>query len=655
MKKSISKPNRVYIKGIKLNKFKAFGNETEIQFSPMVNLIFGKNSTGKSSILQALRLIRQSYSADQLTPFNLESPEKYKDNGGIDIDIQYKGIITDNKENENLFLGVKTGILSRNNLDFLDRDKEIFYEYKYNENFYSEGPQLIKDKVLLKSVSIKNKDTNLNFKIEFPNAVKFLENSDVAYNLLTDRSKYRNKKEFKKNTKKYASLYSPYYYDVKLKEIEINNLEEVYNKFKQNEEVVLNVLNKFSKSFNKSTIKNLNRRRISDIDKDLKEVKEISKIKDSKKRIEGLKKFEDNFVRYLTYTRVGFGLKEFSNKELEEVSGEIINFIKLYNKNKSFKNFKKYIYSDCEKKLGRTVYFMGKFYLNPSNEFISKYKSYSGQYRFVQEDVENSILYLYDFIVEILNFFANTNDRNYPVLEIIRSFISSTGILNRSTGRDAYGDLQLCMDKMFVIPGLRSMPKKYFAKGIQTSYVGARAENLAEHLANPGVRDDTNKWLKRLEIPYSVKVINVENHYEIIWKPKNKNINLYQNHIGLGYPLILPFIVQCLTARNNIIVVEEPEVHLHPKLQADLGELIIESSLKNDNQIILETHSEDLLLRVLKKIRQKKISPNFVSANYVLKEEDKVSEIKKIKINSQGQYFVSWKDDLFAERSAEFE
>ena len=211
------------------------------------------------------------------------------------------------------------------------------------------------------------------------------------------------------------------------------------------------------------------------------------------------------------------------------------------------------------------------------------------------------------------------------------------------------------MDKMFVIPGLRSMPKKYFAKGIQTSYVGARAENLAETLANPGVRDDTNKWLKRLEIPYSVKVINVENHYEIIWKPKNKNINLYQNHIGLGYPLILPFIVQCLTARNNIIVVEEPEVHLHPKLQADLGELIIESSLKNDNQIILETHSEDLLLRVLKKIRQKKISPNFVSANYVLKEEDKVSEIKKIKINSQGQYFVSWKDDLFAERSAEFE
>ena len=208
---------------------------------------------------------------------------------------------------------------------------------------------------------------------------------------------------------------------------------------------------------------------------------------------------------------------------------------------------------------------------------------------------------------------------------------------------------------MYVIPGLRSMPKRYFAKGIQTSYIGARAENLAETLANPEIMRDTNRWLKKLEIPYSIKVVNVENHYEIIWKPNNKKINIFQNHIGLGYPLILPFIVQCLTAKNNIIVVEEPEVHLHPKLQADLGDLIVESSMKNDNQIILETHSEDLLLRLLKKVRDKKIPPRFISANYVLKEGQKPSEVKKILINSEGQYFTPWKDDIFAERLKEFE
>ena len=136
MKRIKSKTNRIFIKGIKLNKFKAFNKQAEIKLSPMVNLIFGRNSSGKSSILQALRLIRQSYERDQLTPFNLESPEKYKDNGGIDIDIKYRGIISDNNEQDNLSLGVKTGILSNDNKTILDLDKEISPGLKEIRNWF---------------------------------------------------------------------------------------------------------------------------------------------------------------------------------------------------------------------------------------------------------------------------------------------------------------------------------------------------------------------------------------------------------------------------------------------------------------------------------------------------------------------------------------
>ena len=134
----------------------------------MINLIFGKNSTGKSSILQSLRLLRQSYSQDQLTPFNLESPEKYKDNGGIDIDIQYRGIITDNNHGDNLSLGIKTGILKYDNSKFLDADKEIVYEFKYDDKFYKSGEQLIKDKVLLNTLKIENKVKKVSFELSFP-------------------------------------------------------------------------------------------------------------------------------------------------------------------------------------------------------------------------------------------------------------------------------------------------------------------------------------------------------------------------------------------------------------------------------------------------------------------------------------------------------
>ena len=651
MKKKISAPNRVFIKGIKLNKFKAFGLETTVKFSPMINLIFGKNSTGKSSILQALRLFRQSYSEDQLTPFNLESPEKYKENGGIDIDIQYRGIVTDNNEKNKLALGVETGVINRKTSRILDEDKLIQYEYKYDNNFYKKGDQLIKDKVLLNGLKVKNKKKNINFELEFSKAIIFDETGNTALQLSENSfGSIGNSK----NEKIYKSLYSPYYYEIKLKDLEINNLDLIHNEFLKKKDLVISFLKKFS-SFILKDLSKMKELQLKEFDKDFKTIRQIKEIKDDKNRIAKLKEYSENAAKHFIFRTTNLGFKEYSKEELSEVSKELKNMINFLNKSKNFYNFKKMIIADCKKKIERHIFYKGRFSLNPD----SKFKIYRSRERYNYGNIEDRVLYMYDFIIEALNYYSSSRSDEFQVLEIMRSYNSSksSGIFRGINGGfgSAYSDLNLCMEKMFIIPGLRSMPKRYFAKGVQTSYVGARAENLAESLANPAIRKDTNRWLKKLEIPYSVKVKNVENHYEIIWLPANKKISIFQNHIGLGYPLILPFIVQCLTAKNNIIVVEEPEVHLHPKLQADLGDLIVWSALNNDNQIILETHSEDLLLRVLKKIRKKEINPEFVSANYVLKKGNKPSEIKKIKINSDGQYFTPWKDDIFAERLKEFE
>lgn len=653
MKKKVKLPNRVFIKGLKLNNFKAFGSETEIKLSPMINLIFGKNSTGKSSILQSLRLFRQSYSDNQLTPFNLESPEKYKENGGIDIDIQYRGIVTDNDEKKKLSLGIRTGVVDRGNSKELDQDKMIQFEYRYDSKFYNKS-QLIKDKVHLSGLRVSNKTKKINFELYFPSAVIFDETSDIASHL---DDKKRSKSSLKQD-KIYKSLYNPYYYTIKLKKLEIIDFDLFFKDCLKKKDLVIDLLNKFSSYITRTKeMGKMSRMKLSEFDKDINKVFDLKKIKDEKKRIIEQKKYSENFAKNFIFRTTQFGIKEYTNAELKEISKELVKFKSfLSQKNLNFNNFKKAILSDCQKKIERLVFYNGKFKLSPEE----KYKIYRDREGYSYGSVEDRILYIYDFIGEALNYYTGDRRDKFPVLQILRSFNNERfsprfSILSREGVGSAYNDVDLCMEKMFIIPGLRSMPKRYFAKGIQTSYVGARAEHLAENLANPGIRKDTNKWLKRLEIPYTVDVKNIENHYEIIWAPANKKISIFQNHIGLGYPLILPFIVQCLTAKNNILVVEEPEVHLHPKLQADLGDLIVWSALKNDNQIILETHSEDLLLRVLKKIRKKEIRPDLVSANYVLKRGNKPSEIKKIKINSDGQYFTPWKDDIFAERLKEFE
>jgi predicted ATPase len=190
-------------------------------------------------------------------------------------------------------------------------------------------------------------------------------------------------------------------------------------------------------------------------------------------------------------------------------------------------------------------------------------------------------------------------------------------------------------------------------KGLQTDYVGPSAENLGELLANPEINRETNKWFQRLEIPYKVDIQKSGNYYEIIFAPKNSKIKISSMHVGLGYPLILPFIVQCIIAKNKIILIEEPEVHLHPKIEADLADLIVESSLLRNNQFIIETHSEDFLLRILKSIRQEKIKPEHVSVNYITPNDKTGSKINKITINKYGQYTTPWKDDLFADRIKE--
>ena len=117
------------------------------------------------------------------------------------------------------------------------------------------------------------------------------------------------------------------------------------------------------------------------------------------------------------------------------------------------------------------------------------------------------------------------------------------------------------MHRFVVAPGLRQIPKRYFVKGLQTDYVGPSAENLGELLANPKISEATNKWFNKLEIPYKVKIEPAGNYYEIIFLPKNSKIKVSSMHVGLGYPLILPFIVQCIIANNKIILIEEPEVH----------------------------------------------------------------------------------------------
>lgn len=59
-----------------------------------------------------------------------------------------------------------------------------------------------------------------------------------------------------------------------------------------------------------------------------------------------------------------------------------------------------------------------------------------------------------------------------------------------------------------------------------------------------------------------------------------------------------------LDGKKRLIAIEQPELHIHPRLQAAIGDLFVESIQKNGHRFIIETHSEHLILRLLRRIRE---------------------------------------------------
>ena len=126
--------------------------------------------------------------------------------------------------------------------------------------------------------------------------------------------------------------------------------------------------------------------------------------------------------------------------------------------------------------------------------------------------------------------------------------------------------------------------------------------------------------------------------------------------VGFGINQILPVIVEGVdffTGRESrTLCVEQPEIHLHPKLQANLADLMI-ANIEGDGekQWIIETHSELLILRIQRRVREGKLDPSAVSVLYV--DPDATgrsgSTITALRLDENGDFIDEWPDGFFEE------
>ena len=125
--------------------------------------------------------------------------------------------------------------------------------------------------------------------------------------------------------------------------------------------------------------------------------------------------------------------------------------------------------------------------------------------------------------------------------------------------------------------------------------------------------------------------------YEVRIKTKSLATWASLTDVGFGISQFLPVIVADFQLpKGSTLVIDEPELHLHPSAQAQLGEYFVRQIKNNDKRYFIETHSEYILNRIRALIVKGLISPSDVSVHYFDNHGDYV-KIHQIQFTKDGR------------------
>ena len=163
----------------------------------------------------------------------------------------------------------------------------------------------------------------------------------------------------------------------------------------------------------------------------------------------------------------------------------------------------------------------------------------------------------------------------------------------------------------------------------------------------------SERWIKELIEARS------EALQDLVLIDKRTNTPVSHRDVGIGVSQVLPVLVSAYASKNKLLAIEQPEIHLHPALQAELGDVFLESALGGDgNTCLIETHSEHLLLRIMRRMRETstgkltdgvpEVRPEDVMVLFV-EPDGPQSIVREMPLNERGELVKAWPGGFFEE------
>lgn len=230
------------------------------------------------------------------------------------------------------------------------------------------------------------------------------------------------------------------------------------------------------------------------------------------------------------------------------------------------------------------------------------------------------------------------------------------------------------MARTYYLGPLREYPQRQYTwAGSQPADMGRRGEHVVHAILAArdggekisrgagkrrlGVEEYVAHWLKELKLIDSFSVQAVapgSNLYQVHVRKTPHSAEVLITDVGFGISQILPVIVLCYyVPEGSTIILEQPEIHLHPSVQAGLADVFIDAIKVRKIQIIVESHSEHLLRRLQRRIAEQ--AETFTDkdvALYFCDFKDGASVLRPLEIDLLGNIH-NWPDDFFGDELGE--
>jgi hypothetical protein len=241
-------------------------------------------------------------------------------------------------------------------------------------------------------------------------------------------------------------------------------------------------------------------------------------------------------------------------------------------------------------------------------------------------------------------------------------------------------DLQLAFEQLFkqvyYLGPLRDFPQRnYTWAGSEPADMGRRGERVVDAILasrrrgrylSPGWKKKKQSleeriafWLQELGLIHSFSVEPIgegSNLYQVLVQKSATSAKVLITDVGFGVSQILPVLVLCYyVPEGSTLLLEQPEIHLHPSVQSRLADVFIDVIKNRRLQLIVESHSEHLLRRLQRRIAESDSTGAFTNSDmalYFCKTDGEGSVLERLDINLLGE-ITNWPQDFFGDEFGE--